>query len=590
MADFHIYYTLLVVLTMVITLVTDRFKPSLVFLLTAALLLVGGVVTVDVFVAGLSNTSILAIFLLIIITGAINEHFNPAFLFDKLFKNTKTASGFIFRMGSGVAAVSSFMNNTPVVAVMMPYVYKWAKIRNVSASKLLMPLSFAAIVGGVITLIGTSTNLVLNGLLKANQLPVLTFTDFFLPGVLISIASIGFLTFFAPRLLNARKDILEQYEENRREYLIEMRLDTKGSAIGKSVEEAGLRNLEDTFLSAIVRDKKQIIPVRPNEILASEDVLLFAGENSSINQLLEKGLRLGGLNQEASELPGHNEILEAVIAQNSGLDRRRVKGSGFREKYDAAIIGIHRKGEKLDGKIGEIDLKTGDLLLLACGPGFKNRNNRSEDLIVINRMRKPKALSKSRRWLFWSGSLLMILLALSGTLGLFETLMGIVLIQGLVGMVDLNSLRKSISFDLLFILISSLCIGQALIDSGSAGYLTDLVFAKAASWSPLALIAIVFVSTFILTSLVTNIAAVSIIFPVVLGLSGMVTVPASVLFLTAAFGASCCFATPFAYQTNLMVAELGNYKFADFIKLGLPLSLLYGLLFMAYVSVYYNLI
>lgn len=575
---------------MVVLLIFDKIKPSVVFMSAVAALTIGGVVSVQTFFSGLSNTSIISIFLLIVITGAVNEHFNLALFFDKLFRNTKSSTGFLLKMSTGVAAISAFMNNTPVVAMLMPYVHTWGKKNGVSPSKLLMPLSFAAISGGVITLIGTSTNLMLNGLLVANDVTPLSFSDFLIPGFLIAVVTVLFLSVAAPKILPASQDILDAFEENKRNYLIETRLSSTSQMLGKSIEQAGLRNLEGAFVSAIVRGEKQIVPVGPDEILEADDVLLFAGETASIVTLINKGLGLEPSKKSQFSLSEQDELLEAVVAQNSGLDRRTVKDIGFREKYDAAIIGIHRKGEKLNGKIGGIDLKTGDLLLLATGNEFDQRNRQNEDLIVINKMERSKGLSSKKVTAFWGGAAVSILLSLVGALSLFETLLILVGLQAVLGMVHVSSFRKSISFDLLIVLVSSLCIGQALINSGASAFVSSYVFQNASEWSPLLLIATVFGVTFLLTSVITNVAAISIIFPVVLSLSAAVPEYGSLLFLTAAFGASCCFATPFSYQTNLMVVQLGNYRFIDFFKLGLPLAFLYAVVFLAYEAFHYNLV
>lgn len=588
--EYHIAFTISLVLAMVIVLVIDRFKSSMVFMLAAAALLLGGVLPMQDFLLGLSNTSLLTIFLLIIITASINAHFNVSQLLDRVFGKTKTAGGFILKMSVGVAGISAFMNNTPVVAMMMPYVHQWGKSNNVSPSKLLMPLSYAAIAGGMITLIGTSTNLVLNGLLLSNGLPTLGFLDFLIPGLLVTIVGVVYLAFGGPKLLHPKADLLTRFENNKREYLIESRLTPQGSIVGLTIEEAGLRNLKGAFVTAIIRNKRQIAPVGPDEVLEANDLILFAGETDFTMQLFGGGIGLEINRQEQFLAGDYSDLLEAVVAQNSGLDHRSVKEIGFREKYDAAIVGIHRKGEKLNGKIGSLELKTGDLLLLMVGNEFKERNQRNEDLIVINKKERKRELPKYKKGLFWISTFLSVGLALAGILSLFESLFLLLLAQMLLGLVNFESIKRNLSLDLLIILMTSLGIGRALIDTQASVYLSELFFANAASWSPLIIVGGVFFATFVLTSLITNVAAISIIFPVVLSLSLQTDVPAELLFLTAAFGASCCFVTPFAYQTNLMVQELGNYSFRDYLRLGFPMSVLYALVFITYGAFVYNLI
>ena len=581
-SHWHIPYALAVMVLMIAVLATDRYKSSLVFLLAVAAFLLAGIIDVPQFTEGLSNRSILTIFILIILTGGINDYFNVSGFFDAVFQKTRTERGFIFKMGLGVASVSAFMNNTPVVAMMMPYVYNWGKRHKINPSKLLMPLSFAAILGGVVTLIGTSTNLVLNGLLEQNNLPTFAFFDFLAPGLLVLAGCLLLLIIMAPLMLRGKKLQGEPQEHLRREYLVETKVLAQAPIIGKTVEKAGLRNLEGGFLVEIIRGKRQITPVSPGEYILEGDLLLFAGDTKTILELIKQHRGLEFSKDRKFKLPENADVVEAVVAQNSSVERQTVKQIGFREKFDAAIIGIHRHGVRLSGKIGTHALHTGDLLMLTCGPDFQSRNAKHRDLIVINKHKKQQQLSLKKRRFFLAILLAAVGLIVFKQVTLFEGLLVVGLGQLLLGMMSLEKIRRNISYDLLVVLLSALALGKGLIDSGAANWLTDSVFGQAHSWPPLTVLIVIFGVTFVLTSLVTNVAAISIIFPVVYSLSLSSTIPAPALFLTAAYGASCCFATPFAYQTNLMIMELGNYRFKDFLKLGLPISLLYALLSVGY--------
>ncbi len=589
-ADFQIPFVIGVLLLMIATLIADRFKTSLVFLVSVAVLLAGGSIALDDFLLGLSNPSIITIFALILITASFNDYFNLAGFFEKLFGKASGQRGFIWRMGLSVSAVSSVMNNTPVVAMMMPYVYNWGKSRNINPSRLLMPLSFAAILGGVITLIGTSTNLVLNGLLADSGQELLGFSDFFVPGVLITLACLFFMFLFGPYLLSDKEEVLKSLEQAAREYLVETRIMAGSPLIGKTVEEAGMRNLQSVFLTEIIRGDLRITPVRPVHRLKMDDVLLFAGESSSVFELIAKTPGLELSKHKKFALAGDGEVLEAIVTQNSQLDRRTVKEVGFREKYDAAIIGVHRHGEKLVGKLGALTLHTGDLLLITTGQEFKERIARNSDLLVINTITKKESLGRSKLLTFLITAAIAVLLSAFGVLSLLPALMIILLMQILLGMMTVEKAKQNISFDLMLVLVSSLAIGKALIDSGAAAWLTDLLFSGAGDWSPLVVLAGIFAATFVLTSLVTNVAAITIIFPIALSLASVGAIGAKPLFLTAAYGASCCFATPIAYQTNLMIMEAGNYRFRDFVRLGLPLSLVYAAVFLLYAAYNFDLI
>lgn len=573
---------LLILALTIATLIFDRYKTSVVFLFASAALVLSGAIGVGDYFAGLSNISILTIFLLIVITSGINDNFNLAAVFSAFFKGVKGPRTFIFRMGLGVASFSAFMNNTPVVAVMMPHVYKWGRSHKVSPSKLLMPLSFAAIIGGVITLIGTSTNLVLNGLLEQNSIEPLGFFDFLLPGLMITGLCLLIIIVFAPLLLKEKQDVLSSAEANKREYMVETCISQNSPLANKSVEEAGLRNLEGVFLAEIVRNNRLIAPVSPDQILREEDVLLFAGDTSTIFDLVKNKSGLDLSKTDKFNLVENTEVVEAVVAQNSRLDRKNVKELGFRERYDAAIIGIHRRGEKLSGKIGSIELRTGDLLLMVAGSEFKSRNARREDMIVISSLPSESGPANNKKIGFALASVAILGLAATGFISLFESLLAIGLVQMVLGFLTLDTVKKSISLELLVILISALAMGEALISSGAANSITEVLFSNATQWSPMLTIMGVFAATFILTSFVTNVAAVSIIFPVVLSLAPASPLSTEALFITAAYGASCCFITPYAYQTNLMVMELGKYNFNDFLRLGSIVSLFYAAAYFLY--------
>ncbi len=588
--SYQILFVLATIVLMLAVLVTDKFKPSFVFVFTVAVLIFGGSLTLGDFIEGTINVSILTIFALIILAAGVNDNFDLAGFFDRLFGQSKSPRGFILKMGLSVSAVSSVMNNTPVVAMMMPYVYQWGKKHNVNPSKLLMPLSFSAIVGGVITLIGTSTNLVLNGLLIENGLEGLSFGDFFLPGILVTLACLGFMFLLGPVLLKDNKEILKNLEENAREYLVETVIPADSPLAGITVQGAGLRNLESVFLSEIIRGDVLVSPVRPNTVLIEGDRLLFAGDTDSVLKLLEEKEGLEIAKNRKYAMGDNSEIIEAIVTQNSQLDRHTAKEVGFRQRFDAAIIGIHRQGIKRGGKIGHQQLAAGDLLLLTAGPAFHDRISRMGDMIIINRFARTKTAPPAKRWMFILSLLAMISMVIGGILPLFPALLILLLVQFLLNFMDMEKIRNHFSFDLLLMLVAALALGRALVDSGAADWLTGALFHNIENWSPLTILIGVFAASFILTSMVTNVAAIAIVFPIIFGLSHVEDLPMEALFLTAAFGASCCFATPFAYQTNLMVMEAGDYGFKDFLRFGLPVSLVYATVFLTFAAFKFDLL
>jgi di/tricarboxylate transporter len=266
-------YTLIVLTLLIVGLVVDKIRPSYTFVLAVILLVVGGVVPSSQFLAALANPAILTIFLLIIITAGINNHFPISRYLDKLLGNTTSPRIFSLRFGFFVSTLSAVMNNTPVVAMLMPYIHNWGKTKGISPSKLLIPLSFFAISGGMITLIGTSTNLVLLGLVNEHSQEPLLFTDFLIPGLAVAMLTILFMVTVGYKLLPNNKDLIAIFKENKREYLIESIIPNGSSLEGQTVEQAGLRNMKDVFLAEIYRDSRFITPVKPNEILQSDTLV-----------------------------------------------------------------------------------------------------------------------------------------------------------------------------------------------------------------------------------------------------------------------------------------------------------------------------
>jgi len=370
--NFQPWFVILVVFLVFLLIYREYLKASVSFLLAVLLFSITGILTPAEVLSGFSNESIASILMLILITTGLRKNFQIENLFDAIFKKAKTYRGFLLRMMSQVAILSSMINNTPVVALMTPYVVDWGKRNNIAPSRLLIPLSYATIMGGMITLIGTSTTLVLNGFLQDFEHQSLLFEDLFTIGISVTIGGILFILFIGYKLLPDHKDVLKSYSENKRQYIVETRILSNSKLIGKNLKEAHLRNLKGVYLVEIMRGAKMISPVGPDEILAKGDILFFAGNTNDIVELINSDLGI--------ELPDtakyydndKAEIVEAVMNNFSSLISKTVKQSDFRSRYNAAIVAIHRNGKKVSGRIGDIVLQAGDLLLLYTGNDFRN--------------------------------------------------------------------------------------------------------------------------------------------------------------------------------------------------------------------------
>jgi len=527
----------------------------------------------DVFTA-ISNKAVISVILLVLMAAGINTRYNPDFIINRLVVTKKGHRPFLFSIMLVSSALSSFINNTAVVAFMIPFVHQWSKKNNLSPSKLMMPLSFATILGGMITIIGTSTTLVLQGFIQYHGEPGLDTFNLFLIGIAVTITGVLFLGYPAQKLLPSKEDLISTFKSTSREYLVETILTKNSSLTGKSVAEAGLRNLKGLFLVEILREKENIAPVAPQEIIQQKDVLIFAGNTNDILNLTKSDIGLT-FPRNPDHLPSFDEIVEVVISQNSSLLGMSIKNTNFRERYDSAVIAIHRNGRRVQGKIGDINLHVGDVLLLFSGKGFSEKADVYKDLYIISQKRNQPPVTRSGKI---NLLLLMILATLLFVTNYFSLAGSLFILFGTMislNIITLKTLKRDLDINLAGTLVISIVIGNAIINSGVATLIGDsMEFIYAMGGKPGILIGLILLTT-ILTSFITNVAAVSIAFPIAMELSEKFNIPSAGLYMGIAFAASAAFLTPLSYQTNLMVFGPGGYKFSDFIKVGLPLTVIY---------------
>ena len=590
----HIQQIVVVAITIIIValLLWDKIKPSYVFFTSVLIFLLLGIIKVKSFLSAISNEAIISIFLLIFITAAIQKHLDVYKKLDKILGNTSNPNIFNLKLATIVTGFSAVLNNTPIVAFFMPYIYQWSKKNNVSASKFLLPLSFSAISGGMITVIGTSTNLVLNGLIIAKDAPPLGFLDYLWPGLLVSIAGIAFIYFFAFKLLPNNQDLLHEVQNESREYLVQAKVGPYSKLIGKTITDANLRNLTGLYLFEIVRSNEVITPVNPDEKLHSGDSLFFAGDTKNILELLEKEKELSlPTSSDTLRTVGNFNLVETVIPINSELDGKTLKELEFRENYDAAVVAIHRNGENLRGKLGEIRLNAGDLILLSPGKLFKKNIQEKNVLYLVSEHIAGEQTNKN----VLRGFGLVFLLSVMGIItGLFNLFIALLLITGYLVMSNLltmSDLKKNLDLDLLIILASSLTFSDAIIDTGTATLLANKFLGIFKAIGPAGIIIGIYLVTLILTSIITHVATVSIVFPIAFALAKETPdIAMSAFFLAIAFAASASFHAPFSYQTNLMVYGPGGYKISDYFRIGLPYTIIYSIITLAFILLNYNIL
>ncbi len=572
--------TLLTILFLFVAIYQEWVRPALGFLLAVLGFVVLGILTPAEMLGGFSNESIASVVLLIVLSAALRKNFPLEALIDATYRfgtrgRPLSYRSFLFRMMAQVAIFSSFVNNTPIVALMTPYVFRWGRSNQVSPSRLLIPLSYATIMGGMITLVGTSTTLVLNGFMVARGVGEIPGVPLLFIGGAVCITGIIFLGLVGYRLLPDHRDILESFEENKREYLVETILTPASSLAGKTVLDAGLRSLRGIYLVEIIRQKQTISPVGPQERLRSDDVLIFAGETDYVVDLVDNQVGLTLPRPADTRNTDQIEVMEAVVGANSSLVGQTAKEIDFRERYNAAIVAIHRNGERISGKIGEIKLRQGDLLLLYAGKDFRQRADLYRDIFIISQLKERLQPNRRKVWLFSVASLGTIALIILGQLSLFVGLLLIFATMVGLRMLTLPDVKQEVDINLVGILVFSLALGQAMIKTGSGELIARWMLAATEGTSTLVILGSLLLITTLLTSFITNVGAVSITFPLAYSISDTLGVDGTPFYLAIAYAASAAFLTPIGYQTNLIVYGPGGYSFRDFLRVGLPVTLIY---------------
>jgi len=580
MFDFGFWYTLILLLLMTIVLVKETFEPDIVIFSVLLLLTIGGIIDIKEAFVGFSNSGMLTVGFLFIVAKALQETGVLNRLGDALLGNdVKSLSVRMLRFLFPVSSVSAFFNNTPVVAMLIPVITSWARKHNYSTSKFLIPLSYAAILGGTCTLIGTSTNLVVHGLMIESGVGGMSFFEISKVGVPLMITGVAAVSLLGHRLLPDRKEPMVELGDKMREFVIALKVDPQYRYIDSSIEEAGLRHLRGLFLFQIERNQKIIAPVGHDEKIQLGDRLFFTGLPRTIIEL-QKTPGLTVLKDTTFDLKDYNsdelKAYEAVISPSSPLIGYNVRESNFRGRYNAAILAIHRSGERIQKKIGDIVLHAGDTLLLLARPTFLKDWYNSRDFYLVSE--SEKVPSKPRWYSVFSLSVLglMILFMALDILPILASVCIAAVILIISKCITPQEARKSIEWSVLLIIACSFGIAKALDNSGVAYFLADKLILVVGSLGILGILAGVYFMTSLYTEIITNNAAAALLFPIALSSANQAGVDPRPFLIAVALAGSACFATPLGYQTNLMVYGPGGYKFKDFMKVGIPMNIFTG--------------
>ena len=570
------WFSLALCIVALATLTLTRIKPHLVMMAALTILSVCGILTSEEVLSGFSNHGLITVAAMFIVAAGMYSSGAVDLLINRILGRPDNVRAALSRMFGPVVLLSGFLNNTPVVATMIPAIHTWSRKIGIAPSKLMIPLSYCAILGGTLTLIGTSTNLIVNSLYQS-----LTgeagFSLFSITavGVPVAIIALLFIWIFFPKWLPDREQ--NKAFANLREFTLEVSVAHNGPLVGKTVEEAGLRHLQRLYLVEIERNDTVITAAPSEEKLHGGDRLVFAGDTDAISDLLRiNGIvpSTDGHAQTIMTQRAERRMVEAVVSPHCTAIGHAIRDARFRDRYGAVVLAVARNGERVKGNLGSIKLQAGDTLLLEARPAFVSRQRYNKDFLLINDL-DTEAPRHERAYLAW-----VILLGVISAAGfeLISMLNAALIGAGLMiitGCCSANQAEKSLDLNVLITIGASFALGMALQKTGVAGYLAENII-HLSDGKPWLLLILTYLTVSLLTEVITNNAAAILMLPIILEITekaGLNNVPFIFAIMMAA---SASFATPLGYQTNLMVYGPGGYRFTDFLRVGLPMNAITG--------------
>jgi di/tricarboxylate transporter len=572
------WLTIGVVLATLGMLLWERFTPDKVLAGAVAVLIVSGVLTPGQALAGFWNPGVLTVAVLFVLVAALKTTGAIRWIGAFVLGPPSGKWWAQWRLTSISSTLSAFVNNTPIVATLTSAVEHWSRASGVPASKLLLPMNYATILGGMCTLIGTSTNLIVAGLVVAQGLPRLGMFDpvtVALPALLVGLLYLGTVGRW---LLPARRSAFDQAAAESREYAVEMLVEADGWAVGKTVGAAGLRHLSGSFLIELSRERELLVAVTPDTVLRAGDRLVFVGVTDAVRELR----RIDGLRPATDQLfkvdggESRRNLVELVLSRFSPAVGKSLREAAFRNRYNAAVIAVSRHGQRLHQKPGDVVLQAGDTLLVETAPDFMARFADSPEFLMVNLIDGERPVDRRRA---------ITALAILGTMVLANALFGVDILLSaacaavavvLARCVGLSELRRSLDLRLLAVIACSFALGAAIDRTGVANLVAGQLGSLGGS-DPFTTLVLVYVMTVVFTELLTNNAAAILVFPIGVSAANQLGVDPMPFVMAVMMGASAGFITPIGYQTNLMVYGPGGYRFTDYIKVGAPLSLVVGL-------------
>ena len=553
----------LIVVALIGCLIFSRWSPPLLFSAAMAACVMVGSIDLSSVMEKATNEGLVTLLLLLMVSLGLERL--PWLLSLSQYVVRRSLPKTLLGLSGMTMLFSAFVNNTAVVATLAGTL---RKNPHHAASQILLPISYAAILGGTLTLIGTSTNLIVSSFLEdltGSGIAFFAFLPVALPAAMAGLAAMLLMH----RVLPASNEAYAQTHD----FLIEMVVADDSRLVGNTVLENGLRDLGDLFLVELVRQGRLMTPVMPDEHLEAGDRLIFSGDVTKVG-ILERfhGLRSFALDQG---LLGTN-LTEVVLLPGAPVIGLTIKQSEFRSRFDAAVVGLHRDGERLSGKLGNISLRAGDSLMLAVGADFQKRSNLSRNFLIVDNSVASHSLSTTKSVITAVGMTAAVGCSIAGWVPLSTGLMFLLLLMLSLKLFSAAELRRRFPFEMWLIVSSALAISQAVLNSGLMETAMLGLSPLLAELSPMMMLVLIYALTLAMTELMTNNAAAALMFPIGYSIAITTGLEPMAFVMAVALGGSASFLTPYGYATNLMVQNLGGYSRQDYIRFGWLVSLAYS--------------
>lgn len=572
-------FVLVMIIIMLMLLLFEVIRADFVVFLFLVIFLMTNMISTEDALSGFSNEGLMTILLLFIVASAIEKHGVIEGVIYKLLGDNTSPRMALLKLLPPVGVSSGFLNNTPIVLALTPVIKDWALKRGFSPSKFLIPISYITIIGGTLTLIGTSTNLIIHGLLISDGKEGYSFFQLAPVGIFILIAGLIYLVTIGYKLLPTHLGATEKIESETKEFLAEAEIGEDFEYSNHSVLDVTKHALKGIYIIEIIRNKRPLPEVNAYTYVQAGDRIIFSATLESIGDIKDvKGLTLRtGSELTLDDLQTDDTVLiEAVVSHRSILVGKTLKSSQFKTRYQAGVIAIHRNNKRINSKVGDIVLKPGDTLLLLAHESFLDVNRYSDDFYIVTNLTPPDKFIRNKRQ--GLGVLLLLGVMISfvvlGILSMLKAMLVMVVILSLLKLITPRDVVTSVQFDVILLIGSAFGVGKAITNSGLASFVAEHIVDFAKPLGLIALLTALYIITNIFTELITNSAAAVIMYPIAIEVAEMMNVHYLGMVIAVTIAASSSFITPIGYQTNLIVYGPGGYKFTDYIKVGVPLSII----------------